>query len=209
MNGRGDLVLRPWPHCPSAASEAAFGLCGKLGSRCMMKEAELGAPGRKKVLGRAWRQRAWLVGWRCPHILPASVCLCSKRCLMPVRGAGLVAGLATALTRGAAKLAGPWNVTLARLCGLAPLPGEGANPARSRGLGAAQIWLPLSSNGSPVRSAPGHGRAIVRGVDMEWTSREVPQMRGHETAAFQRGPHVRPGPRPADPDHAVVLQTRG
>lgn len=40
--------------------------------------------------------------------------------------AGLMAGCAPDLTHGAAKLAGPWNVTQARFPDLAPLPGEGA-----------------------------------------------------------------------------------
>lgn len=89
-----------------------------------------------------------------------------------------MAGLTPALTRGAAKLAGPWNVTQARFCGLAPLPGEGASPARSRGLRAAQIWLPLSSNGSSVkvgtgtwlghREECGHGADIQGGPSNTW-----------------------------------------
>lgn len=111
-----------------------------------------------------------------------------------------MAGLTPALTCGAAKLAGPWNATQACFCGLAPLAGEGASPARSRSLGAARIWLPLSSNGSSVRLALGRGGAVVRGVDMERTSREVPQIRGHEMAAFQTGLHFRLGPCPAELD---------
>lgn len=76
-----------------------------------------------------------------------------------------MAGRTPALTHGAANLAGPWNVTQACFCGLAPLPGEGAKrplarPAGSCDLGVGQIWLPLSSNGSSIEvgteTGPGH-----------------------------------------------------
>lgn len=61
------------------------------------------------------------------------VYLCSKApFFMPFSCAGLMAGCTPALTHGAAKLAGPWNVTQARFCGLAPLPGEGAKRPLAR-----------------------------------------------------------------------------
>lgn len=55
------------------------------------------------------------------------VCISTaKYGFMPFSCARLMAGHTPALTHGAAKLAGPWNVTQAHFCGLAALPGEGA-----------------------------------------------------------------------------------
>lgn len=52
----------------------------------------------------------------------------AKHRFMPFSCAGLMAGHTPTLTHRAAKLAGPWNVTQASFCGLAPLPVEGAKP---------------------------------------------------------------------------------
>lgn len=78
------------------------------------------------MLGRVWPCKSWLVGGPCRRSLPMSLCLGSKAPFSAFRCAGLPAGCTPDLTYGAAKLAGPWNVTQAHFCGLAPLPGEGA-----------------------------------------------------------------------------------
>lgn len=120
---------------------------------------------------------------------------------MPFSCAGLMAGCTPDLTHGAAKLAGPWNVTQARFCGLAPLPGEGAehplaSPARSHGLGAGQIWLPLSSNGSLLRLGLRRGQAIAMGGADGMDGKGGPPVHRDTMVASQMQLHSGLGPCP-------------
>ena len=95
-----------------------------------------------------------------------------------------MAGCAPDLTHGTAKLARPWNVTQACFPDLAPLPGKSAkrplaSPACSRDLGAGQIWLPISSNGSLLlRLGLRGGQTIAMGGEDGVGSRGGPRQHG-------------------------------
>lgn len=141
MAGEPLLPTHSLEHSSLATREAAFGPRQKVGSRCMRRDVGPGTPGRRRKCVSAWQRECGVWVGRRFCSLPRVCVSTAKHCFMPFSCAGLTAGCTPALAHGAANLAGPWNVTQAHFCGLAPLPGEGAKRPLARPAGSCDLRL--------------------------------------------------------------------